>query len=116
MKFTTIEEVKKRAEDLSEEHKVVVHPMTFKGDGEDDLVVGFVKEPGFLIKARAMDKMYGGMSFTAGMEIMDACMIKEDTDPRILSALPANDTYKLGAVKFCGELVRYRIDITEKKN
>lgn len=116
MSYNSIDEVKAKAEELSEKMGVKVLPMTFRGNDENDLVVGFLKEPPFLVKARAMDKMYAGMSFTAGMDIMEACLIKEETDPRILSPLPINDTYKLGAIKFCGELVTYRVDITEKKN
>lgn len=116
MNYKSTEEVKKKAEDLSEKFGVKVHAMTFRGVDENDLVVGFVKEPPFLVKARAMDKTYGGMGFTAGIEIMEACLIKDETDPRILSILPVNDNFKMGAAKFCGDLVKLALDLTEKKN
>lgn len=116
MDYKSTEEIKAKAEELSEKLGVKVHPMTFRGVDDNDLVVGFVKEPPFLVKARAMDKTYGGMGFTAGVEIMEACLIKEETDPRIVSGLSRDDNYRMGAAKFCGDLIKYSVDLTEKKN
>lgn len=116
MKFATKEEIKQKAADLTKELNVEVHPMTFIGDSPDDLVVGFVKEPPFLTKARAMDKVYAGMGFTANIEIMDLCLLKEHSDKRIYTESAQNDRYRLGCAKFCGNLLLLSTDVTEKKN
>lgn len=112
----TKQEVADKAVELSKSLGCIVHPITFINGVEDDIVFGFIKEPSFLVKARAMDKVYNGMGFTANLEILEACILKEHTDPRMLSEVVPNDKFKLGAAKYAGELLLIATDQTEKKN
>lgn len=129
----TKQEVIDKSVELTKTLGVTVYPITFVNYtkeqrailetgqdlpvGEDvDIVYGFLKEPPFLVKARAMDKYHNGMGFTANLEILEACIIKEHTDPRMLSEVAPNDKFKLGAAKYAGEKLLIATDQTEKKN
>jgi hypothetical protein len=114
MKFETYEEINAKAEELTKSHGTKVHAFTALNGTEDDKVVAFIKEPSRLIKSRAMDKTYGGMGFTAGGEMLEACIIKEESDPRILSEAPEYDKFYLGAAKFCADLLIISTDNTKK--
>ncbi|MEB0262300.1 hypothetical protein [Mucilaginibacter sp. 10I4] len=111
-----------RGDELSKQFGVPVHTMIFygqKSDGEydeNDLVVGFIKEPPFLVKARAMDKSLMGMGFTASIEILDSCLIKEQSDERILCESPGKDKYRLGAAEYCRNKILIARDQSEKKS
>lgn len=108
--------------ELSKSLDIPIHTMVFFGqdkDGnydENDLVVGYIREPSFLVKARAMDKSLLGMGFSAAIEILDACLVKEHSDPRILCELPGKDKYRLGAAEFCRNKILIARDQSEKKN
>jgi hypothetical protein len=112
----------KRAEQLSEKNGNLVHVMIFVGENEkgekneDDLIIGYLNEPPFLVKARAMDKSLVGMAFTASLEILDACLIKEESDPRLLNEKYGNGKYKLGAAEFCRTKILIATDQAEKKS
>jgi len=112
----TKEEIVKKAEALTKKEGVKVYPIIFIDKDETDLVFGFVKEPSFLVKARAMDKVYTGMGFSANLEILQSCILTEHSDPRLLSETYPNDRFKLGAAKYCGDLLLMAKDQTEKKS
>lgn len=114
MKFKTYEEINKKAEDLSTQHNVKVHAFTAIDGTEDNKLVAFIKEPNRLIKSRAMDKTYNGMGFTAGSEMLEACIIREESDPRFLSEAPENDKFYLGASRFCADLLIIATNNTKK--
>lgn len=117
-----MQEAMNKGKELEKKFGLPVHTMIFFGknaDGkydENDLVVGYVKEPSFLVKARAMDKSLIGMAFTASIEILDSCLIKEESDPRILCETPGQDTYRLGAAEFCRCKILIAVDQAEKKS
>lgn len=123
MSYKSTEEVKCKAAELSDKLGVKVHPLTFinRVKGEEDkeeseeLVAGFVKEPGRLNKSRAMDKVSMGMPSVAYAELLEACLIKEESDPRLYSKASENDKYVLGAEQFCGGLLIISQDVTEVK-
>lgn len=121
-----VEEVKKedqiridaagKADELAKKLNCRVHQFIFKGDkGEDDWLVGFIKEPVMLVKARAMDKMMMGQGFSVGGELVEACLIREETDPRIYSTLEENANYVLGSWKVAADLVAISLDQSKKK-
>ena len=128
----TKKEVVLKAEDLTKSLGITVHPITFVNytpaqqslikeggevpEAETDIIHGFLKEPSFLVKARAMDRVTSGMAMTAYIEILDACIIKEHTDPRMVSETEGGGKFKLGAAKYAGELLLLATDQTEKKN
>lgn len=110
-------EVKAKAAELSEKLKVVVHPLTMVADlDKGDFVVGYIKEPNRVAKARSIDKVNMGQASFAYSDLLELCLIKEESDPRITSESPDCDKFNLGACKFCGDLLVYSIDLTEKKN
>lgn len=111
-----------KGKELSKQFNVPVHTMVFYGKDAkgnydpQELIVGYLREPSFLIKARAMDKSLLGMGFTAAIEILDSCLIKESSDPKILCELPGQDTYRLGAAEFCRNKILIALDQAEKKS
>ena len=109
----TTEEIKLKAEELTQKNGVKVHPIQFKTeDGED--VLGFIKEPPRFVKMRVMDK--GLVSpVTAASEIVDAYLIKEESDSRIYDEKPENDKYYLGAVMEAYSLVTMAVNQLKKK-
>jgi hypothetical protein len=117
-----IKEALEKGKELEKQAGVPVHTMVFFSKGadgkydENDLVVGYVKEPSFLVKARALDKSLLGMAFSASIEILDTCLIKEHSDPRILCELPGKDLYRISAAEFCRKIILIAIDQSEKKS
>ncbi len=111
-------EVLAKAEELTTKLGIKVHPITFIVDSQaSDFVIGYIKEPSRLVKMRAMDKVSLGQSSFAYLELLESCIIKDESDPRILSEKPENDTYNLGASKFCGNLLVIATDLSDiKKN
>jgi hypothetical protein len=105
-----------KAKTLSEKEGVLVHHILFLGENETDFVVGFLKEPPFLVKARAMDRVYNGQGFTANLEILEICLLKDHSDARMLSESAGNGMYKLGAAKAAGDLLLIAKNQAEKKS
>lgn len=93
----TNEEIEVKLVELCEKHSCIIHPLVFQVENSEDNVVGFLKEPPRFVKLRVMDK---GLTspVTAASEVVDAYLIKEDSDPRIYSEAAENDKYYLGAV------------------
>lgn len=105
-----------KAEQLSTTHGVKVHPMVFStGDGSQ-WITGFMKEPQRIAKARAMDKTLMGQGFSVGLELLEACLIREESDPRIMSEKSEDDEIVLGACNFATTLIKLSVNHTEKKN
>lgn len=110
-------EVKAKAEQLSAKLGIKVHPFTAIIDSQaSDFVIGYVKEPGRLVKMRAMDKVNMGQASFAYQELLEACLIKEESDERITSERSENDKYNLGCAEFCGKMLIIATDLTEKKS
>lgn len=108
----TKEEVFEKAEQLTKIYGVKVHPFLLRDD--DIEVVGYVKEPSRLAKYRYLDKaMTGAMS--AASELLEICLLKEESDPKITSEASENDKYNIGAATFCASLLNISSD-TLKKN
>ena len=85
------------AKELSEKHKSHVIPFAFIVNGEN--VIGYLKEPGRLIKMQAID-MRETSRTQAGDLILRSCLIQEESDKRILEERPENDAIYLGAIDF----------------
>jgi hypothetical protein len=105
------EEIQTKAEELSKQHGVKVHPVLFK-DGEES-VIGFIKEPPRFVKMKIMDK--GLISpISAASEIVDAYLIKEESDSRIYDEKPENDKFYIGAVMEAYNLVQLAVNQLKK--
>lgn len=108
----TNEEIQSKADELTVKHGVKVHPLVFKVKDEEQ-VVGFLKEPPRFVKMRVMDK---GMTspMSAASEIVDAYLIKEESDARIYSEASENDKYYLGAAYEAYQMVELAVNLVKK--
>lgn len=105
--------VKSKAEELSIKHNCKVNPFIFKT--EDGDIIGYLKEPERLLKLRVIDMLNMGQHTASGDAILQACLIKEESDPRILSESPNDDMVYIGAVMHAQELVKYYTNQFKKK-
>lgn len=110
----TNEQIQAKADELSMKHNCIVHPLIFQEGENDEKVVGFLKEPPRHVKLRVLDK---GMTspMTASAELLDAYLIREDSDERIWNELAQNDKYYLGAVMAANDLIKMSINQFKKK-
>lgn len=109
----TQEEIGQKAEELSLKHGCKVHPILFTdGDGGD--VVGFIKEPTRIVKMRALDKSFVS-PVSAASELLDVCLIKEDSDSRIYSESQEHDHIYIGAAMAAMDLVKMSVNQFKKK-
>lgn len=107
------EEATQKAEDLSKQLGVKVHPIVFADENEKP-VVGFIKEPSRAVKMGVLDKAMMG-AFSAAGEMLDVCLIKEHSDARIYTESPENDAIYLGAVMEANALVKFSANTLKKK-
>lgn len=87
----------------------VVYP---KGNSEDQ-AVGYFRNPSRTTKMMALDKAIQTPS-TAGQMILEACLIKEESDPRIMDEKKENDAIFMGFCMKALGLIEIATDI--KKN
>lgn len=106
-KIISMEDAMKLAEDkaadLSKTLSVKVHPVVFYFNAEP--VTGFLKEPARLTKYRYLDKAMNG-PITSGIELLEACLIKDQSDPRLTSESPEYDGLNLAAITAAISLVK----------
>lgn len=107
-------EAKQKAEKLSDELKVKVHPLVFFVEQDGEPVVGFLKEPNRMVKMACMDKYNHGF-YTACGQVVETLLIKEHSDERILSEKPEHDNYFMGAVNVVSELITFAANQVDKK-
>lgn len=103
-----------KAKELSLKYGVKVSPIVFKESKQSqEIIVGFIKEPPRFVKLRMMDK---GMTspITAASEVMETCLIKEESDARIYSELPENDVFYMGATMVVYAMVEVAINQLKK--
>ena len=111
----TTEQIEQKKAELSQQHNCIVHAMIFTdGVNNDDLIIGFIKEPPRHVKLRVMDK---GLTapVTAAAEVLDAYLIKEASDVRIYDEKPENDKYYLGATMEAYNMISMSVNQFKKK-
>jgi hypothetical protein len=109
----TNEEILTKAGELSLKENGKVHPLIFKSEN-DEQIVGYLKEPPRHVKLRVMDKGLTAPA-TAAAEVVDAFLIKEESDPRIWDEKPENDRYYLGATMEAYNLINMAVNQLKKK-
>lgn len=107
----TNEEIQEKADQLSIKFSCKVHPLVF-GD-TDDQVIGYIKEPPRFVKLRVMDKGLTAPA-SAASEIVEAFLIKEESDRRIHDET-ADDKFYLGAVMEAYNMVSMSVNQFKKK-
>lgn len=110
----TEQEIQVKADELSIREQCKVHPLVFKAEGEDEQVIGFIKEPPRFVKLRVMDKAMNA-PMTSAAEVVDGYLLKSDSDIRIYDEKPENDKYYLGAVWEAYNLISMSINQFKKK-
>lgn len=110
----TNEEIQTKADELSIKHGVKVHPLVFSLPDSKGQIIGYLKEPPRFVKLRVMDK---GLTepMTAASTIVDAYLIAEESDPRILSEASENDVFYIGACMEAYNLVKLAVNQFKKK-
>ena len=106
-------EIEDKRLELKTIHGVEVHAIFFntKEDGE---VVGYLKEPDRISKMRALDMFTMGQFALSASTLLETCLIKEESDTRILSELPEHDSIYLGFLMEAQALVKYYSSQTKK--
>jgi len=111
------EDVKKEAEEkavkLSEQlgSKVTAHIITTE---KGEHIVGFFKEPNRMTKMYALDMASQSLSQANDM-LLNACLIKEESDHRILEDKPENDAIYLSFNMYASTLVQlYNLNLEKK--
>ena len=110
----TNEEIQLKADELSQKHGSEVYPLVFMVEGSEEQVIGFLKEPPRFVKLRVMDK---GLTspISAASEVVDAYLIKEESDARIYSEDSKSDKYYIGATLEAYNMVTLAVNQFKKK-
>lgn len=115
MKKLTPDQIQKKADELAAALKVTVTPIVFEDEETKEQIVGYLQEPNRLAKTRILDKAMGGMMISAAQDLLELTIIREASDSRIMSELPENDKYNLGAAVAAQELVKFAVNTFKKK-
>ena len=93
--------------ELAKKYNVLkVYPYVGIDPNTDERVVGYLKEPGYVQKLYAMDKIASIGPFMAGEELRDALTLKEESDERTYSEMPIYDEFKIGMATECITLIK----------
>ncbi|MFX1704598.1 hypothetical protein PV783_11625 [Chitinophaga sp. CC14] len=109
------EQIQEKASELEKKFGGKVTPIVFEIPETEEQVIGYLKEPNRLAKTRILDKAMAGMMVSAAQDLLELTIIAEASDPRIMSELPENDTYNLGAAMAAQGLVKFAVNTFKKK-
>jgi hypothetical protein len=93
---------------------VKVHAFFFKDPESGDLLAGYLQEPNRVTKLRFMDRLLQG-PMIASSELLDVCLLKEDSDPRLYSEKPEHDIFYIGACTAARDIIKQSVDLFKKK-
>ncbi len=115
-KDITIEEmqeiVEKRAAELTKSLNLEVTPLLFVQD--DEFIVGYMKQPNRQTCRAAYDRMEKYGKLDAGDLILEACLIKEESDTRITDPSPRYNGINNWACIEAFKLIEFNISVTKK--
>lgn len=99
------------------EGAIKVHPVVLMDPVTFERIVAYIKEPNYMTKVAVMNKMSLQGPFIASMDLVEACLLKTDSDPRTYSETETEEVHraKLGVLNFCSELVKVLKDQYAKK-
>lgn len=118
--FSSIEQaqdfVNQKAQELEVTMKCKIHPILLV-ESEDplDLVIGFLKAPAREIKIKAIDMIRNEGAIQAGSLLLNACLVKAESDPRLGDPNSDYDELNIGAMGAATKVVEFRIDVSKKK-
>lgn len=120
IEFASVDEaqsfVNQKSQELEVTMKCKVYPILLV-ESEDplDLVIGFLKAPSRDIKVRAIDMIRNEGPMQGGSLLLNACLIKAESDPRLGDPSSAYDELNIGAMGAATKVVEFRVDISKKK-
>ena len=94
-------EIELKAEELAKKYKVPQVHIFIGEDEKGEQIVGYMKEPSYIQKLVALDKMATTGPFMAGDELREAITLREESDPRTFDPNPECDKYRLGMTSAC---------------
>ncbi|HXS58984.1 MAG TPA: hypothetical protein VN726_22830 [Hanamia sp.] len=104
------------AKELARKYNVSkVHVYIGIDKSTNERIVGFLKEPNYLQKVFALDKIATVGMFAAGDELREALTLKEESDPRTYSTSQDCDCYRLGMTGTCVPIIEVINNSFKKK-
>lgn len=80
-----------------------------------DPVIGYLKDPDLLVKIRVLDKSSALGDFAGSYEMLQLCLVTEDSDPRISSTKHSDHKYVLGACFEAQQMIQIALSQFKKK-
>lgn len=109
----TKEQIEARADELSTVHSCKVHALEFIDPETKEQIIGYIKEPNRVTKLRVLDK--GMISpISAAAELFEAILIRDESNPRIFSEKPEDDSIYMGAVMECYNTIKVSVNQLKK--
>jgi hypothetical protein len=110
----TNDQIEAHALELEKKYSCKILPVAFIDEDNGEKIIGYMKEPPRMVKYRVFDKA-SHSPFTAASELLEACLIQEESDPRILSERPEHDKFNLGAAAAALSLLTLSASTYKKK-
>lgn len=104
-----IETVDQKAERLSIKFQCKVVPIIMQDTLEGEDIVGFLKMPNIRQKLAVLDKALMG-GYSTASELVDLCVIREESDHRIWDAAEENADLYIGTCVKLYDMVKYSVD------
>lgn len=103
------------ARTLAEKYKVPKVHVYVGVSPEGEKIVGFIKEPSYLQKIVALDKIATVGMFMAADELRQTLTLKEESDPRTYETAAEFDGYRLGMTGTCMTMIEVVQNSFKKK-
>lgn len=103
-----------KAAELSTKLGVEVTPIIFFDKDTNEDIIGYVKYPDRHLQMRIMDKSVSSMMFAAA-DLLECCLIQEESSPRILSTDKKDDKVYIGACMAASSMIQLVKDQYKKK-
>lgn len=100
------EDVKKKSAELENSLGCKVHPLVFQVDEDGEYIVGFLRHPKRVVQMRVLDKSLLS-PMTAAEEMLEVCLIKEESDKRIYSEESQYDSIYIGACMAASKIIKF---------
>jgi hypothetical protein len=104
-----------KAAELSLQLNTKVHPICLlEKESPLDIAIGFLKTPIRAAKLQAVSILIEKGKVESGNYLLQLCLIKEESDPRIGSENPIYDDINVGAILSTNKVLSSSIDIYEE--
>ena len=106
------EMVDKKANELTTKMGVNVMPLLFNHN--DEWIVGYIKRPNRTVTGVVIDKMEKYGKYEAGNLLLQACLLKEESDNRIIDPSPSYDAINIGAALESLNTIEINMSVVKK--